>query len=820
MNKIYTGVVEDIDDPLKSDRVRVRVFGLHTDDKNLIPTDSLPWAQVMKPADSASISGIGRSGHGLVCGTWVKLIFEDQDQQYPFILGSISGVSTNPNIKASYEEVAFGTAEEQRVAENPPEDKPKEPITDDCEANINIDKFRSKFGAANVNAVLQECCKQGIKNGYAKIGILAVVAKECNFVPRNESFKYTVSRLRQVFPTKTAAYTDYQLQDIVSSEETLANFLYGGRYGNAKDEGFKFRGRGFIQITFKANYELASGDTGEDLVSNPDRLNAVDIASKAAVKYIVRRTGGLGLLNSFVDQATANRTVSSAVIGKNVSLGSGYGLEYYNKVTDFSKLGYVIGEDVQATPIGNQTEEGQPSDGLTTAKREMLANTNVGFKDPSGRYPLPELLNEPDTNRLTRRNTDERIFNTKKKQRRTGILNVGGEFEQPRSPYNTKYPYNRGYYSESGHALEFDDTEGQERVNMFHRSGTFTEIDNFGNRVNKIIGNDYTIIEKNGYLYIDGTLRMTVASTAHITINGDVNMAIDGSYNLDVGGDCNIKAGGDIALHAGTNCSMKADGNASIDGARIDWNSGASKSLGPSSRDPQNNDYPQVLGESVETSEMISVDDMDYDEAETYIATAIAENKITKEEVEKAAKTEAKEADKTVPEQTISPLPGNCAVFSDRTNIPPATSISKYFTLADVSTRVALPSERNKVVAHMGLSEAQIVCNLKKLAENSLDPIKEKYSDMIITNAFRKNTNKSQHNIGQAADLQFTTASASEYFNIAKWIKDNVLFDQLLLEYRSNGRPWIHISYTDNPRKQVLTLMNHKTHSQGLSNLA
>jgi hypothetical protein len=40
-------------------RVAYEIFGLHTDDKSLIPTDSLPWAMVLKSTDSASMSGIG-----------------------------------------------------------------------------------------------------------------------------------------------------------------------------------------------------------------------------------------------------------------------------------------------------------------------------------------------------------------------------------------------------------------------------------------------------------------------------------------------------------------------------------------------------------------------------------------------------------------------------------------------------------------------------------------------------------------------------------------------------------------------------------------
>lgn len=833
MNKLYTGVVEDINDPLKSGRVKVRVFGLHTDDLNLIPTADLPWAQVAKSTESAGISGIGWAPGGLVNGSWVKVTFEDSDHQYPFVLCAVSGISSNPNNKASYEEIAFGTTIEQTKAENPPQKEASEVVTDQCELNTNMDGFYSKFGKDNPNLVLHACCDAGITNPYAKIAILANVAKECEFIPQDEKLNYSVTRARQVFPTKTAPYTDAQLSAILSSPEATGNMLYGGRYGNAKDEGYKYRGRGFIQITFKLNYQQASSDIGVDVVTYPDLLNVPKNAAKSSVKFIIRNCGGLGVLNGFTDQDTANRTVTQTIGGKSLNLNTGTGAQFLSKVTNYSKLGYVVIEPTgtepkKATPIGNKDADGTISDGLSPQNRSVISNSGVGFKDPTGKYPLQKFINEPDTNRLTRNNTELGSFETKKKQRRTGIKNVGGDFEQPKAPYNPKYPYNRGYFSESGHVLAFDDTEKQERLDIFHRSGTFTEIDNFGNRVNKIIGSDYTIIEKNGYLYIDGTMRMTVSSTANITINGNVNMSVDGNYNLDVGGTFDLKVAGDINIASATSVNLSATTNTminagevvGIDAYMINLNSGVSSSLpNTTSRDPVEKDYSEQLGESVEEGEMISNDDASSGETDAFLSAQIAEGKITKDELDKGAATKAEETDIEKPTSRIEALPGNCAVFEGRDKIPGDTVISKSFTLADLTTKVALPSERREVSPNAGLTVSQIVCNLKKLAENCLDPIKAQFPDMIITNTIRKNGNKSQHESGFAADTQYTTAAPKDYYEIAKWIKDNVIFDQLLLEYRTNGRPWIHISYTDNPRRQVLTLMNHKTHTQGLAQL-
>ena len=59
MNNFYYGVVEDRNDPLKVGRVRVRVRGVHTDNKQYIASPDLPWSQVIVPTTSAGLSGFG-----------------------------------------------------------------------------------------------------------------------------------------------------------------------------------------------------------------------------------------------------------------------------------------------------------------------------------------------------------------------------------------------------------------------------------------------------------------------------------------------------------------------------------------------------------------------------------------------------------------------------------------------------------------------------------------------------------------------------------------------------------------------------------------
>lgn len=121
-----------------------------------------------------------------------------------------------------------------------------------------------------------------------------------------------------------------------------------------------------------------------------------------------------------------------------------------------------------------------------------------------------------------------------------------------------------------------------------------------------------------------------------------------------------------------------------------------------------------------------------------------------------------------------------------------------------------------------GLTIAAIACNLKNLVSNCVEPIKARFPSAIITNSFRPK-GSGQHTKGQACDIQFKGVPPEQYYEIAQWIRDNVPFDQLLLEYKTTGTklPWIHISFnSQHNRSQVMTFMNHQKHSNGLTQLA
>ena len=98
----WVGVVEDRNDPEKLGRCKVRIFGYHTENLAILPTDKLPWAVPLQPITSAANSGIGSTPLGPLEGTWVTGWFLDGDEkQQPIMMGTVGGKPKDPNAEAS-----------------------------------------------------------------------------------------------------------------------------------------------------------------------------------------------------------------------------------------------------------------------------------------------------------------------------------------------------------------------------------------------------------------------------------------------------------------------------------------------------------------------------------------------------------------------------------------------------------------------------------------------------------------------------------------------------------------------------------------------
>lgn len=134
--------------------------------------------------------------------------------------------------------------------------------------------------------------RAGIRDQCLRRQIMAQTAHESQgFTRRVENLNYTsVNRLNEVFPRYFR--NNPTANRFVNNPEALGNRVYGGRLGNgdeASGDGFRYRGRGFIQLTGRDNYRAASRDFGVDFEGNPDLAAADQYVADLAVWFTTRR---------------------------------------------------------------------------------------------------------------------------------------------------------------------------------------------------------------------------------------------------------------------------------------------------------------------------------------------------------------------------------------------------------------------------------------------------------------------------------------------------------------------------------------------------
>lgn len=220
-------------------------------------------------------------------------------------------------------------------------------------------------------------------------------------------------------------------------------------------------------------------------------------------------------------------------------------LDDVNKVLDTISLNYT---KTVATEVLNEVKK---FDIKAPDNQEKLEVLDKGFQDPSATYPTADYSNQPETNKLARGEIKGTEVEKKNNDRIEGIkLPFGNSFNEPESAFNGEYPYNKTTKTESGHLIEIDDTPGCERLHVYHRSGTYIEIDSNGTVVKRARGSSYEIIDKNGKIAVRGTADISVNGACNIYVGNDVNMEVVGNVNVTSHNDITVQAAGVMNLTA------------------------------------------------------------------------------------------------------------------------------------------------------------------------------------------------------------------------------------------------------------------------------
>jgi predicted chitinase len=145
----------------------------------------------------------------------------------------------------------------------------------------------------NADSLMKYAQSQGIVDTKELANFMGQMQVESmNFTSLEESFHYSGKRLYQIFPGRNGMDSVAKADGIVKGgPESTANAMYGGDWGKRKlgntepGDGWRFRGRGYVQLTGRDLYKTIGNELGVDLVGNPDLVASKDVAAKAAVQY-------------------------------------------------------------------------------------------------------------------------------------------------------------------------------------------------------------------------------------------------------------------------------------------------------------------------------------------------------------------------------------------------------------------------------------------------------------------------------------------------------------------------------------------------------
>ena len=183
---------------------------------------------------------------------------------------------------------------------------------------LNLEPLRGHVPDSVISQIPEVAEKFGITTNLRLAHFLAQCGHESGgFKAVSENLNYSAAGLQKTFPK----YFPGNLSDLYAKQpEKIANRVYSSRMGNGDEgsgEGFKFRGRGYIQLTGKSNYQKFGQFIGEDLTVNPDLVATKYPLASAA--FFFQSNGLWSICDKGADEATVT-AVTKRVNGGTLGL--------------------------------------------------------------------------------------------------------------------------------------------------------------------------------------------------------------------------------------------------------------------------------------------------------------------------------------------------------------------------------------------------------------------------------------------------------------------------------------------------------------------
>ena len=596
----FYGVVEDRQDPYMIGRVKVRCFGHHTDNKITLPTEDLPWAQVMLPVTSAGISGIGQTPMGLVEGSHVFGFFRDGEaRQEPVVMGSMPGYPTetanpffgfyDPNGEFPRYKNAPDTCQLATMIEYNPTEHAS--LTFDNQYINNL----QDIGTASVDSMQ-------LASAFISKGSSSLFGFVADIITSQVASALGSSVLNTVGGSLTGFTKSVVGGELITTVDNLAplnsvtrSFLkLKGGFTDALVDAASFVTQslpdGVVKLDIlsdvlpAADQLLDMGMTaaGIDPETGQFKLNVSNVDT---IKELVKAPASSDAINLFQQAEKTLENASTGVTPQDLAVRSPIGLVETIENQSATALEGAI--QVASTASGGAASLVQVVDKVTGVTSAIVDDEYQDSRSAKGVFGGSEGI--PQKNTLTKSGKTKLMNNFL-----GSVSGTATTFSVPQVPQlSDTYPKKHVYESESGHIMMYDDNPGNETIMQRHMSGTQYSIAQDGTRTDVIVsdnihavtGSRYKVITEDEICSIDGRCKLfinksevrnnhydiVIGKGANVNIQveqGDINMnAVDGrinmncaeDFNIICGGEFNIISKGDFSINSGDDITLQGD---------------------------------------------------------------------------------------------------------------------------------------------------------------------------------------------------------------------------------------------------------------------
>ena len=596
----FYGVVEDRQDPYMIGRVRVRCLGHHTENKSTLPTEDLPWAQVILPVTSAGISGVGQTPLGLVEGSHVFGFFRDGEaRQEPVVMGSLPGY---PGELANTEKGFYDPNGEYPRYKNAPD-------TSQLATMIEYNPIEH----ASITADLD------VFNRFTNVGTAVVdsMPLASQFISKGSSSLFGF--VADIITSQVASALGSNVLNTVGGSLTgFTKSMVGGELITTVDnlaplnsvtrDFLKLKGGFTDALVDAANFVTESLPDGvvkldilSDVLPNPSQL--LDMGMTAAgvdpdtgqfrlnvsnvdtITELVKAPASADAINAFQAAEVALADKSVGVTPQDLGVKTPIGL--LETAENQSAIALQGAREVASSATGGAADLIRVVDkvtGVTSAIVDDEFQDSLSAKGTfGGSFGIPQksIVSAFGRNKL--------INNS------LGAINgVAAAWSVPQVPkLSDSYPKKHVYETESGHFMMYDDNEGNETIQQRHRSGTQYNMAADGTRTDVVVsdhitgigGSSYNVITEDNIVTVNGRMKLFINASevrnnhldivigkgANVNIQveqGDINMnSLDGrinmncaeDFNIICGGEMNIISKGDFSVNSGDDITLQGD---------------------------------------------------------------------------------------------------------------------------------------------------------------------------------------------------------------------------------------------------------------------